>query len=164
MKAVRSRRKGHVRPRCTVAMTTRCFAQVFTELRESVISRREGIVYFIGLTTGTATVALSAKSPISTATATSVDVSARALGGIIRTAAASDLQVVGQLHTHPRGAHHSDGDLEGMRIRFPGYFSIVIPDYGTLLPSLDGGHALMWQSDGYREVNWPITLIEDSIH
>ena len=60
------------------------------------------------------------------------------------------LQVVGQLHTHPGEAHHSAGDLEGMRIRYPGYFSIVVPDYGSQLPSFKHAHILMWTPDGFR--------------
>jgi hypothetical protein len=49
-----------------------------------------------------------------------------------------EMQVVGQLHTHPGQAYHSDGDVEGARIRYPGYLSIVLPMYGSFLPSFRG--------------------------
>ena len=41
---------------------------------------------------------------------------------------------------HSEHADHSDGDLEGMRIRHPGYFSIVVPNYGAQVPSFQRGH------------------------
>jgi proteasome lid subunit RPN8/RPN11 len=46
-----------------------------------------------------------------------------------------DLQVVAQVHTHPVDAFHSDGDEDGANIRYPGFYSIVLPDYGARLPS-----------------------------
>jgi proteasome lid subunit RPN8/RPN11 len=55
----------------------------------------------------------------------------------VRAATNLGLQVVAQVHTHPSIAYHSDGDVEGARIRYPGYGSIVLPDYGRSLPRLD---------------------------
>jgi proteasome lid subunit RPN8/RPN11 len=57
-----------------------------------------------------------------------------------------ELQVVGQIHSHPQDAYHSDGDVEGARIRYPGYVSIVLPNYGGLLPSLRGAAVYIWSS------------------
>ena len=108
-------------------MTAQCRDQLTEQLLRSVRKGHEGIVYFIGLTTGCTTLALSASAPEVAATPGSVDVSAAELGKVIRFANMSELQVVGQLHTHPGGAYHSDGDLAGMRIRYPGYCSIVVP-------------------------------------
>ena len=107
------RRTPQPLPRFTVVMTAQCRDQLTEQLRESVQKGYEGIVYFVGLTTGVTTLALSAMSPKVSATPGSVDVSAPELGKISRFASLSGLQVVGQLHTHPRGAHHSDGDLCG---------------------------------------------------
>ena len=115
----------------------------------------------MGLTTGNTSLALSAVAPEVDATARSVDVSAAELGKIIRFAAMAELQVVGQLHTHPCGAHHNDGDLTGMRIRHPGYFSIVVPNYGAELPSFGDSHTLMWTPEGFQEVEKPVTFFRE---
>ena len=57
-------------------------------------------------------------------------------GKVVRAAVDRGLQVVGQVHTHPGDAYHSDGDNAGARIAFTGYVSIVLPDYGRDLPAL----------------------------
>ena len=141
-------------------MTTQCRDQLTEQLRGSVRRGHEGIVYFVGLTTGSTSLALSAMAPEADASAGSVDVSAVELGKVIRFAAMSELQVVGQLHTHPCGAYHSDGDLSGMKIRHPGYFSIVTPNYGAELPSLRDAHTLVWTRAGFQEVAKPITFFD----
>ena len=141
-------------------MTAQCRDQLTEQLLRSVRKGHEGIVYFIGLTTGCTTLALSASAPEVAATPGSVDVSAAELGKVIRFANMSELQVVGQLHTHPGGAYHSDGDLAGMRIRYPGYCSIVVPNYGIQLPSFRDSHTLMWTRKGFREVEQPIIFFD----
>ena len=154
------RRTSQPLPRHTVVMTTQCRDQLTRHLRGSVLRGHEGIVYFVGLTTGSTSLALSAMAPETDATVGSVDVSAVELGKVIRFSALADLQVVGQLHTHPCGAYHSDGDLAGMKIRYPGYFSIVVPNYGAELPSLRDAHTLMWTPEGFLGVEKPITLFD----
>ena len=141
-------------------MTTQCRDKLTEQLRGSARRGHEGIVYFVGLTTGSTTLALSSMAPEADATAGSVDVSAVELGKVIRFAAMAELQVVGQLHTHPCGARHSDGDLTGMRIRHPGYFSIVVPNYGAELPSFRDAHTLMWTPAGFQEVERPVTFFD----
>ena len=148
------------RSRFMVRMTTHCCDQTTEFLRESAQRRHEGIVYFVGLTNGTTTTALYAVRPEADSTPRSVDVNARELGKIIRSASEAGLQVVGQLHTHPRAAYHSDGDEVGMRIRYPGYFSIVVPDYGTRLPSFRKSHTLMWTADGFQQIDTPVKLVD----
>ena len=155
------RRTPQPLPSLTVVMTTQCRDQLTKQLRGSVQQGHEGIVYLVGLTTGSTTLALSAMIPEVSATPGSVDVSAPELGKIIRFAALSGLQVVGQLHTHPGGAYHSDGDLAGMRIRYPGYCSIVVPNYGANLPSLQDAHTLIWTRARFREVAQPIILFDE---
>ena len=141
-------------------MTVPCINQATGQVSPSFEQGRESIVYFLGLTTGHSTLAIASISPASIATPGSVDVEARELGKVIQSAAVSDLQVVGQLHTHPHAAYHSGGDLQGMRIRHPGYFSIVVPDYGAHLPSLQQAHVLMWTDDDFQEVAQPVRLFE----
>lgn len=153
-----ARRRG---PRPTFRMTTHCCNQTVDLLRESTQLGLEGIVYFVGLTNGETTVAVSAVMPEAETTPTSFDVSAIELGEIIRTASLSGLQVVGQLHTHPTVAYHSGGDLQGMHIRYPGFVSIVVPDYGARLPSLKHAHTLIWTNGGFQEISGSIELIDE---
>ena len=148
------------RSKLTVRMTTHCHGQVAAYIHKSAQRGHEGIVYFVGLTNGTASVALYAMLPEANATPRSVDVTAPEIGKIVRSAAGAHLQVVGQLHTHPGNAYHSDGDLLGMRIRYPGYFSIVVPDYGARLPSFEQSHTLMWTADGFEEIDAPLELLD----
>ena len=150
----------HLAPSCTIVLTVPCIDQVRGQVSPSLDQGHESIVYFLGLTTGHSTLAIASILPASIATPGSVDVEARELGKVIESAAVSDLQVVGHLHTHPHEAYHSGGDLRGMQIRHPGYFSIVVPDYGAHLPSLQRAHVLMWTDDGFQEVARPVRLFE----
>lgn len=156
----RLRRMAGQRSGVKIRMTTHCRDQTTKYLKKSVQREHEGIVYFVGLTTGTTTVALYAMLPEVDSTRRSVDVSAHELGKIIRSASEADLQVVGQLHSHPADAYHSDGDLVGMRIRYPGYFSIVVPDYGARLPSLQHSDTVMWTTRGFQKVGAPVRLVD----
>lgn len=146
--------------RLTVVMSVQCRDQIAKELLDSVSKSHEGMIYFVGLTNGTTTLALSGIVPKAITTPRSVDVSAPEIGKVIRTAAVAGLQVVGQLHTHPRDAYHSQGDLTGMKIRHPGYFSIVVPEYGAPLPSLEHAHILMWTPEGFQKVDRPIKIFD----
>ena len=147
-------------PRYTVVLTTLCRDRIAEQLSNDIRRGHEGIVYFVGLTSGTTTLALLGVAPRAETTPGSVDVTAAEIGKIVRIAAKWELQIVGQLHTHPLNSHHSPGDLTGMHIRHPGYFSIVVPNYGARLPSFQGAHTLMWTVDGYQEVVKPIKIID----
>ena len=148
-------------PSPVIVMTKACIDQVSRQIAPSTERGHESIVYLLGLTDGNTALAVSSVAPVTIATPTSVDVEAPELGKVIRRATLSDLQVVGQLHTHPGKAYHSQGDLKGMRIRHPGYFSIVAPAYGVRLPSLDDTHSLIWQEDGFRDVTQPVRLLDE---
>lgn len=149
-------------PRFVVIMTDQCRDQLVGQLHFNIHEGHEGVIYFLGLTTGATSLALSAVCPKSTTTPGSFDVAAVEIGKVIELATALELQVVGQLHTHPGPGPtlHSEGDLRGMKIRHPGYFSIVVPEYGARLPSLKGSHTLIWASEGFREVSRPIKILE----
>lgn len=154
------RRSPQPLPRFTVVMTTQCRDRIAKQLCGNIQRGHEGIIYFVGLTTGTTTLALLGIPPEATSTPGSVDVTAAEIGKVVRAAAAWELQVVGQLHTHPRDARHNLGDLEGMRIRHPGYFSIIVPNYGAQLPSFQQSHTLMWTPSGFQEVVQPIKFFD----
>lgn len=105
----------------------------------------EGIVYLLGITTGTVTMASTAVRPDAVTSPGSFSVDAPAMAKVVRVAADLGLHVVGQLHTHPGAAYHSDGDIEGARIAYPGFASIVLPNYGRALPALDGAAMFIFQ-------------------
>jgi proteasome lid subunit RPN8/RPN11 len=77
----------------------------------------------------------------------SFHVDPRAMARVVRAAANLGLQVVCQVHTHPGRAYHSDGDVEGARIRYAGFTSVVLPDYGRRLPRFDGAAIYMLGTD-----------------
>ncbi len=107
----------------------------------------EGIAYLLGQTNGSTTIVVSAIRPESRTARGSFEVSSVAMARIVRKATDAGLQIVGQIHTHPKLAFHSDGDVEGARIAYDGYISIVVPEYGRLLPSLAGA-AVYFHRDG----------------
>ena len=160
--AVKNRFKRQSRRAATpkVVMTTQCLDRISDELNDGVRNNVEDIVYFIGLTTGSIALVLYGIRPKASRTAHSVDVTPDEIGKIVRLAALSELQVVGQLHTHPKGSGHSPGDFSGMRIRYPGYFSIVAPQYGSKLPSLSGLDIVMATNDGFTKVKDQVKLID----
>ena len=145
--------------RHTVTLTAYCLQEITQGMASSAKRGHEGIAYLIGLTTGSATLAASARFPDATTTWGSFDVGNKDMIKVINDAAESNLQVVGQIHTHPVEAFHSQGDLEGMRIKYPGYFSLVLPKYGTQLPSLQGSHTLMWDGTEFQELSGQVKLL-----
>ncbi len=78
----------------------------------------------------------------------SFSVSSPAMAQTVRTTVGFGLQVIGQAHTHPGGAYHSEGDEKGARIAYSGYVSVVFPDYGRHLPALDGAVAYSFRPCG----------------
>lgn len=106
----------------------------------------EGIAYLLGQSDGTTTLAMAAIRPLAQTTFGSFMVDSLAMSRIVRAAADRGLQIVGQVHTHPGEAYHSEGDDDGARIAFTGYVSIVLPNYGRQLPLLTGVAAYFFQA------------------
>ena len=102
---------------------------------------KEGIVYLLGQSDGATTLIVSVIRPRARTTRGSFSVSSAAMAQTVRTTVGFGLQVVGQAHTHPGEAYHSEGDEKGARIAYSGYVSVVFPDYGRHLPALDGAAA-----------------------
>lgn len=136
------------RPR-RVVLTAACRDALRTVLEPDIARRHEGILYLIGRTDGFMSLAIAGFRPRAQTTRGSFHVQAPAMRQVVEAANGSGLQVVGQLHTHPGQAFHSDGDEEGARIRFSGFVSIVLPDYGMHLPSFEGA-AIYIYSAGER--------------
>lgn len=127
-----------------VVLTSSCLKMVQHAIAQERDNREEGISYLIGLTDTITTLAISAMKPRAITTWGSFSVDQTAMAEIVRKACDHGLQVVGQVHTHPKEAFHSDGDEHGARIRYSGYVSIVIPEYGRQLPRLDGVATYMY--------------------
>ncbi|HEX7360659.1 MAG TPA: Mov34/MPN/PAD-1 family protein [Bryobacteraceae bacterium] len=112
----------------------------------------EGIAYLLGLTNGSSTVIVGAIRPESHTTTGSFSVSSVAMARVVRAASNVGLQVVGQIHTHPRAAFHSDGDDDGARIAYDGYISIVVPNYGRELPSFRGAAIYFHRNNNFSQL------------
>ena len=159
IRRLRSSPRHPLDTKCTVVITSQCLESVAEGMSAEVKNGHEGIVYFLGLTTGTTALAVAALFPEAVTTSGSVDVSSAEMRKIVRAAADAGLQVVGQLHTHPVTAFHSAGDLAGMRIRYPGYVSVVVPHYGAFLPSLQDAHTVMCTGNSFRDLDEPIRVV-----
>ncbi len=138
-----TRPDGPVRPKLLV--TTGCVDGLNVCLAPEQPKGHEGIAYLLGRTDGMVTLAVTAFRPEAKTTPGSFLVEPLAMARGVRAAADLGLQIVAQVHTHPGAAYHSDGDVEGARIRYAGYASIVLPEYGRHLPRFDG--AAVYMSD-----------------
>ena len=148
-----------------ILMTTSCLSALQEGLEPEIRKRHEGILYLLGLTDGTTTLAGAVFRPAARTSPGSFDVSPQGMAACVRAAAQRRLQVVAQVHTHPRLAFHSAGDVEGARIRYPGYGSIVLPDYGDRLPSLDGAAAFVFTRQSWVELEAAdLILVPERIH
>lgn len=105
----------------------------------------EGIVFLLGRVDGPRTICMQSVRPRARTTPGSFRVSAIDMARVVGLATTRDLQIVGQIHTHPGDAFHSDGDEDGANIRFEGFTSIVIPFYGIALPHLTGSAVYRYQ-------------------
>lgn len=118
-----------------LVLTSACVKSIHMCLKDNISKCHEGICYLYGVIGEDVSLAVSAIKPDSETTFGSFFVSARSMARVVREGANNKLQIVGQVHTHPRQAFHSDGDIDGARIAYDGYFSIVLPNYGIDLPS-----------------------------
>jgi proteasome lid subunit RPN8/RPN11 len=140
----KQRLEGELDTSHRVVLTSTCLKMVRDAIAQELDNREEGISYLIGLTDAVTTLAIFAMKPRALTTWGSFSVDQNAMAKIVRKACDYGLQVVGQVHTHPGEAFHSDGDEQGARIRYSGYASIVIPEYGRWLPELDGVATYMY--------------------
>ena len=132
-------------PRLLVAQS--CFDGLLECLSVGVERRHEAVALLLGRWNGERAIALHAVRPQAHTTAGSFHIPAREMARVIALATRLDLQVVAQVHTHPVEAFHSEGDEEGANIRYDGFFSLVLPDYGTRLPSLAAIAMYVFSSD-----------------
>lgn len=136
-----------------IILTSTCVRGIQECLRPNIKKEHEGVCYLVGKTDGYISLAVSAIRPQAKTTSGSFFVDKPAMALIVRAAANYNLQVIGQLHTHPGQAFHSEGDNQGAHIAYDGYISIVLPDYGKSSPSFDGAAFFMYQTRiGFVEI------------
>lgn len=142
-------------------LTESCVAALAMCMEPEIEKGHEGIAYLLGQSDGTNTLAVAAIRPQAQTTRGSFAVGSPAMARVVRSAVDQGLQLVGQVHTHPGQAYHSEGDEDGARIAYSGYVSIVLPDYGRRLPDLDGAAVFMFRADtGFVALNEPrITIV-----
>ncbi|MCV2864409.1 Mov34/MPN/PAD-1 family protein [Albidovulum sediminicola] len=133
-------------PPSRLVITRSCIEGLGECLSPEIDRGHEGIAYLLGQSDGTTTVAVAAIRPKARTTRGSFAVEAPAMARVVRAAVDRGLQVVGQVHTHPGEAYHSDGDNDGAKIAFTGYVSVVLPDYGRQLPALTGAATYFFQA------------------
>ncbi len=133
-------------PAPRLVISEACIAALGECLAPEIRKGHEGIAYLLGQSDGVTTLAVAAMRPESRTTRGSFAVSAPAMARVVRAAVDHGLQVVGQVHTHPGEAFHSEGDDEGARIAYSGYVSIVLPDYGRRLPALAGAASFFFRA------------------
>jgi proteasome lid subunit RPN8/RPN11 len=134
-------------PAPKILLTEECVTALRVGLDPSRARRHEGVVYLLGRTDGTTVLAVSVFAPTARTTAGSFFVDTRSMALCAELAGRYELQIVAQVHTHPGTAFHSDGDVEGAKIRYPGFASVVLPDYGARLPSFEGAAVYLWRGD-----------------
>jgi proteasome lid subunit RPN8/RPN11 len=139
---------SHVEGPHKLIMTKACLDAIRQCLAKDTKRRHEGIAYLIGQVTEDRTIAVAAICPKASTTYGSFSVTSKDMGHIIKTASILDLQAVGQVHSHPHEAFHSSGDEDGAHIAYKGYVSIVLPQYGRKLPSLDGAAFFLFNEKG----------------
>lgn len=140
-----------------VVLTAACRDAIQASLAPEITRQHEGIVYLLGQTDGHASLIVTAYRPQASTNRGSFHVVETAMRPVVEAASTTGLQVVGQLHTHPGDAYHSAGDETGALIRFNGFVSIVLPDYGTRLPNFDGAALYMFSTDECRFVQLALT-------
>jgi proteasome lid subunit RPN8/RPN11 len=137
----------------SLIMAEAVIPEIAAMLRRQRVKRHEGVAYLLGRTDGHVTVVVASIRPDARTTPGSFRVSSLAMARVVRAAADRHLQVVGQVHTHPERAYHSAGDIAGARIRHQGYVSLVLPGYGSALPSLRGSAIYFYDSEeGFVEL------------
>ena len=140
-------------PPLRLTLTESCVSALLECIEPEILRGHEGVAYVLGQTDGATTLAVAAVRPQAATTCGSFSVSAPAMAQVVRTAVRAGLQVVGQVHTHPGKAYHSDGDIEGARVVYSGFVSVVLPDYGRRLPALDGAAVYMFRGKaGFAEI------------
>jgi hypothetical protein len=118
------------------------------------LARHEGVALLLGHIAGKKVMVLQCVRPQALTSRGSFQIPGRQMARVVGLAMDLDLHIVGQVHTHPQEAYHSKGDEEGANIRYDGFVSIVIPDYGIDLPMRTGWAVYRFNdTDGWVRLN-----------
>ena len=105
--------------------------RVFRKTR-SLYRRHESIVYWAGREDRDALVVTTCIAPNAKTTAGSFRTSASSNAHAISRTNELGLAILAQVHTHPGPCtEHSNGDSAGALMPYDGFYSLVIPGYGT---------------------------------
>ena len=129
-----------------LVLTSSCADELDACIAPDRAIRHEGVALLLGLTGEDTTLATHAIRPHAHTSQGSFEIPTQSFAKIIKLASRNGLAIVGQVHTHPRQAYHSDGDYAGLHIQYPGFCSLVLPNYGDDMPSIDGLHAISFES------------------
>ncbi len=140
-------------------ITESCITALGICMAPEIKKGHEGVAYLLGQSDGTTTIAIAAIRPAAMTTKGSFNVPPAAMARVVRAAVDRGLQVIGQVHTHPGQAYHSDGDDDGAKIAFTGFISIVLPHYGRHLPSFTGAAAYVFKVGERFMVLDPATIV-----
>ena len=137
---------------CRLVMTEASVSAIRDCLASEIAKGHEGISYLFGLTNGATTIVVG--QPVPTRGRRPEVLTLRLSPWRASYGAATDagLQIIGQIHTHPGKAYHSDGDNAGARIAYDGYVSIVVPEYGRRLPSLGGAAIYFYRGGAFSAI------------
>ncbi len=141
-----------------ILLVDQCLPVLRTCFAPYIERKHEGIAYLYGQTDGWKTLIVGAFRPHAQTTPGSFEVAPVALAKVVATVCDLGLQVVGQIHSHPSLAGHSQGDEDGARIAYDGFVSIVLPNYARDLPSLKGAAAYMYAEGVFTQIS-TVTIV-----
>jgi len=113
-----------------------CFDGLVEALAPANRRCHEGVALLLGKIEDGVGVAAHAVRPDAVTTRGSFHIPASEMAKVVALATRLRFAIIAQVHTHPGEAFHSEGDQEGANIRYNGFFSLVIPEYGRFLPNL----------------------------
>lgn len=150
-------------PTRPIVLMTSALNSLSNAIKESGAQSHEGIVYLAGRITDSRTIITTTLVPEAKTTRGSFEVSGESMSRVVDRACHARLELVGQLHSHPGSAYHSDGDVEGANLVRNGFVSIVVPNYGLYLPELTQSCAYQWTTEnGFIEVQIEQILVVPS--
>ena len=138
-----------------------CFDGLIEALAPANNRRHEGVALLLGKIEDGVGVGVHAVRPNAITTRGSFQIPASEMAKVVALATRLGLSIIGQVHTHPGEAFHSDGDEEGANIRYDGFFSLVIPEYGRFLPNLRDSVLYAFSSvDGWQRLEGRLNLVD----
>ena len=90
----------------------------------------EGVIYWAGRRSGCESFVTTCIAPPARTTRGSFETSSEANAKVIMYLANNDLELIGQVHSHPGSSvGHSSGDEQGALMPYDGFLSVVVPHY-----------------------------------